>query len=104
MTKRKAITAAMKVDCLIYRYEVTCAECGEQIHIGQEVEWDHVQALVHGGDHTFANLRPIHSECHKAKTARDIAAKANGDRLLGLTKTKPGRKIPSRPFQKRRAA
>lgn len=105
MTKRKAITPAMKIDALLWRFPIVCSWCDEQIHVGHPIEWDHIHALVHGGDHDFTNIRPIHANpCHKEKTASDIAAKAKGDRILGLTCTGPKRKIPSRPFSKRNAA
>lgn len=105
MTKRRTITPAMKIDALLWRFEIKCSWCDEQIHVGHPIQWDHVHALVHGGDHDFTNLRPIHADpCHKEKTAADIAAKAKGDRLLGLTCNGPKRKIPSRPFPKRAKA
>lgn len=101
MTKRQAITPQMKIDALIYRYPIMCDWCDEQIHIGHEIEWDHVQALVHGGDHIFANLRPLHADpCHKEKTAYDIKANAKVKRLRGETCNQPKKKMPSRPFQK----
>jgi len=99
-TKRTAITPDMKIDCLLYRYAVTCAVCGKDIQPGHEIEWDHVHALVHGGPHIFSNLRPLHAECHKAKTARDIAANAKGKRLRGETCNGPKKKIQSRGFDK----
>jgi len=60
MTKRQAITPQMKIDAILWRYEIGCAWCGEQIHVGHPIEWDHAQALIHGGEHCFTNLRPIH--------------------------------------------
>lgn len=100
-TSRPTITADMKIDALLYRYAVTCAICGKDIKPGQAIEWDHVHALVHGGPHVFSNLRPLHEDCHKAKTARDIAANAKVKRLTGQTCNGPVKKIPSRPMAKR---
>lgn len=99
-TPRQAITADMKIDCLLFRYAVTCAICGKEIRPGDEIEWDHVHALVHSGQHVFSNLRPLHADCHKAKTARDVAANAKVKRILGLTCNGPKAKIPARPFAK----
>ncbi len=101
MTKRKAITLAMKIDTLLWRSTILCGVCRNILVPGDNVEFDHIHALVHGGEHNWGNLRPLHAECHKRKSARDVAAKAKGDRLLGLTCNKPKKKIPSRPFPKR---
>ena len=56
-----------------------CAECG-----GPATEVDHKESLAlvwHYGDwdlvlaaHTLDNLQPLCGDCHKAKTARDLAA------------------------------
>jgi 5-methylcytosine-specific restriction endonuclease McrA len=97
-TPRQTITADMKIDCLLYRYAVTCAICGKDLRPGDVIEWDHVAALVHGGQHVFSNLRPLHEDCHKAKTARDVAANAKVKRLLGETCNGPKKKIPARDF------
>lgn len=99
-TKREAITPAMKIDCLLFRYSITCGICGREIGPGTPVEWDHVHALVHGGPHIFTNLRPVHERCHKAKTKADVQAKAKGDRILGLTCNGPKKAIKSRGFDK----
>jgi 5-methylcytosine-specific restriction endonuclease McrA len=100
MTKRQPITPDMKLDCLLYRHSITCGICGAELFPNDKIEWDHVHALVHGGAHVFTNIRPVHVECHKEKTARDIAAKAKGDRLLGLTCNGPKKKIGNRGFDK----
>lgn len=81
-TKREAITPAMKIDCLLFRYSITCGICGREIGPGTPVEWDHVHALVHGGPHIFTNLRPVHERCHKAKTKADVQANAKIKRIL----------------------
>ena len=99
-TPRQTITADMKIECLLFRYAVTCAICGKDIRPGDAIEWDHVAALVHGGQHVFSNIRPLHEACHKIKTARDVAANAKVKRLLGETCNGPKAKIPSRPFPK----
>lgn len=106
----KHVTRKMAMDCLLDRVirqfgtPLLSPADGEPLLPGQPIQFDHIHADVHGGPHEYENLRPIHVAAHKKKTKRDIAAKAKGDRLLGLTCTKPSRKIPSRPFQKRKAA
>ncbi len=102
-TPRQTITADMKIDCLLYRYAVTCAICGKDLRPGDVIEWDHVAALVHGGQHVFSNLRPLHEVCHAEKTKRDVAANAKVKRLLGETCNGPKKKIQSPGFQKRTA-
>lgn len=109
MTKRKAITTAMKVKCLLSRSCVYCTDCNNRILPDDIIEWDHVHALVHGGAHTWGNLRPLHKQCHMHKTVRDIQANAKVKRILADKPSKhpmksSGRKIASRPFQKRNAA
>jgi 5-methylcytosine-specific restriction endonuclease McrA len=100
--KRPDITPAMKIDALLYRYAVTCAICGHDIQPGHAIEWDHVHALVHGGPNVFSNLRPLHAECHKIKSAADVAANAKVKRLTGQTCNRPKAKIRSRGFDKTR--
>ncbi len=107
MTKRLPITPQMKIDCLLSRADIRCIICAEVLLPGVEIEWDHIQALVHQGSHDYWNLRPLHPECHKSKTARDIAANAKVKRIIADKPSKrpmqnSHRKIPSRPFQTRR--
>lgn len=83
-------------------YGMPCGICDEDCLAGQDIQFDHIHADVHGGPHEYQNLRPVHAECHKKKTKQDVQAKAKGDRILGLTKTGPKRKIPARPFSKRK--
>jgi 5-methylcytosine-specific restriction endonuclease McrA len=103
--KRQAITDKMKLNCLLYRHFIPCGICGAELFPSDVIEWDHVHALVHGGPHEYQNLRPMHAECHKKKTARDIAANAKIKRILADKPSRrpmqnSGRKIPSRPFAK----
>jgi 5-methylcytosine-specific restriction enzyme A len=100
MNKRQAITEGMKLDSILYRYAVTCGLCRLELSPGDRIEWDHVHALVHGGAHVFTNIRPVHFECHKEKTARDIAANAKVKRLRGETCQGPKKEIHSRGFDK----
>ncbi len=106
MTKRKAIPARMKIDCLLYRENPTCAICDTRIFAEDEIEWDHIHALVHGGADHYTNIRPLHAECHKIKTKADIQANAKVKRIIADKPSRhpmksSGRKIPSRPWSKR---
>jgi hypothetical protein len=68
----------------------------------EEWDWDHRHGLVHGGEHHYNNIRIIHRECHKRKTARDIKANAKVKRIIAKRdgKPKPKRRIPSRSMGK----
>ncbi len=100
--KRQAITDKMKLECLLYRCTVKCGICGDELYPNDEIEWYHIQALVHSGAHVFTNIRPVHAECHKEKTARDVAANAKVKRLRGETCNAPKRPIQSKGFDKTR--
>lgn len=101
----KPVTRKMAVDCLLHRIimqfgtPLVAVSTGEELLPGMAIEFDHVHADVHGGPHEYENLRPLPTKTHRKKSAKDVAAKAKGDRLLGLTKTKPKAKIAGRGFQ-----
>src|SRR5690348_17156987 len=99
--KRQPITERMKIDALLDMYGIYCIECDGLICPGQPIQWDHRHALVHGGPHDYRNIRPVHVECHKKKTARDIKANAKVKRLRGETCNAPSKPIQSRGFSKR---
>jgi hypothetical protein len=127
MIKRQAITAQMKLDALLFRLatlqglafhnapggigaeiiggiSLVCGICGCYLRPGDKIQWDHIHAVSMDGPHDFRNLRPTHAACNQAKGAKEHRAKCKVDRILGLTCNGPKRKIPSRPFAKRRAA
>lgn len=99
----KPISRQMLIDCLLYRLGMpVCGECKELIRPRQKVEFDHIHADVFDGPHEYQNLRPLHAECHKKKTKRDVQANAKVKRII-KKKTgneKPKRKIASRPWPK----
>ncbi len=101
VTKRQAITPAMKIDCLLHTYNIICRICGAELLPGDRLEWDHIHAISMDGPHDFRNLRPTHAACNRAKGIKEHRASAKVDRLLGLTCNKPKKKIPSRPWAKR---
>lgn len=114
----KPVTRKMAVDCLLWLvqqfYEghraqllhlgdiIFCPICYTAILPEQDIQFDHRHADIFGGPHEYQNLRPVHASCHKKKTAQDIKDNAKIKRILGLTKTKPSKKIPARPFQSRK--
>lgn len=116
--KRPKITERMKIACLLWLAEgatkiegsmfgtytvpaIYCPECDQPILATDVIEWDHRHALVHDGPHHHTNIRPIHYDCHKKKTARDIKANAKVKRIAAGGRKRKGRKMPSRPFPKR---
>ncbi len=107
------VTRKLAVYCLLYRlahasnYDITtgkcvliCKECGLPIEPGQDIQFDHIHADVFDGPNEYQNLRPMHRNCHKRKTKRDITANAKIKRIRGETKQWPKRAIPSKPFPK----
>ena len=109
--KRKPITAAMKLEVLTMLSEWTCYRCHKNFWLG-EMQWDHVQALVDGGEHHPSNLRPVCVGCHRPKSAFEHSRNSKSKRLakarefhdavVAGTATRPKSKIQSRPFQRRK--
>jgi 5-methylcytosine-specific restriction endonuclease McrA len=56
-----------------------CTECKTTWRILPAHEVDHRVPLWAGGQETDANRYAINRDCHKAKTAREAAARARGD-------------------------
>lgn len=117
----KPVTRKMAVDCLLdcistreirevhdprtdhktLIVALICSECEEPLLPGQAIQFDHIHAHVHGGEHSYRNLRPIHYDpCHKKKTKADIQANAKIKRIRGETKQGPKRAIPSKPLSR----
>ncbi len=67
MTKRKAITSAMKIKALLWRYVINCGICHELLDPADTIEWDHIHAISMAGPHEWKNLRPTHAACNQAK-------------------------------------
>lgn len=56
-----------------------CADCRAQGRLRPAHEVDHVLPLWAGGTDDVANLQAINRDCHRAKSAREAAARAKGD-------------------------
>lgn len=114
----KPISRKMAVDCLLYLFVghavenrpdgvfnvahsvfLRCYICKQFVCAEQDIQFDHVHAHIFDGPHEYQNLRPVHTECHKKKTARDIKDNAKIKRLL--KPKKPKRKMKSKGFDKR---
>ena len=98
--KRPAITQAMRWAVLKeYGASVLCTECGDMTLL-EEVQIDHHLALVDGGAHDVANIRPLCPRCHKVKSAREHVANCKAKRLLKKhSSPTPEGSIKSRGFQ-----
>lgn len=97
---RKAITERMKWQALLFWTAHFCPECGGLIDPDTKIEWDHRQALCHDGPHRYENIKPIHADCHKLKSARDHKANCKVKRLIKGPKQRKGPPIRSRGFDK----
>lgn len=91
----------------ILRENPGCYQCGIGFKEGDEIEYDHVLPLALGGTNELSNFRPMHAmPCHLDKTREDVRMIAKAKRLeakrKGIKGGGSGRKIPSRPFPKRR--
>lgn len=88
---RKSLTRNQRAE-LFLEHDGICHLCGCQINAARGEVWEveHVEAREIGGRDDWANLRPAHVACHKAKTASDkkVIAKLNRirNRNLGIKK------------------
>ncbi|TDV43769.1 5-methylcytosine-specific restriction protein A [Pseudomonas graminis] len=61
------------------QYLCRCEECVQLGRVRAATEVDHIVALAQGGTDYPSNLRAIHHDCHKLKTAREAqAARGSG--------------------------
>lgn len=81
------------------RCEGRCGLTGKKLMPGDAYDFDHITALVNGGEHRETNLHVVCRIAHREKTKADVAIKAKVARVrakhLGLHKPKSGRKIAS---------
>ena len=77
-----------------------CHRCTRKIRPGEAFVYEHVHALILGGENRENNIALSCAACGKAKTAEEMAFKAKSDRIkarhLGITA--PKRKLQSRGF------
>ncbi len=86
-------------------YKGHCNKCTCKI-VGKLIpQYDHIIALINGGENRESNLQLICSECHKSKTTLDVAEKSQmyhkRIRAAGIKKrrrTIPGRKFDGTPI------
>ena len=98
--KRKVLTRKRKLELMVEHPR--CFLCGEKLGSLDDTDFDHPVPLEMGGSN---EMLPVHRKpCHQEKTKQDIKNIAKAKRLgkKHRGETKPKKKIPSRPFQKRK--
>lgn len=79
---------------IIDRQSGKCAACSRKLGLaGERVEFDHITALILGGENRESNLRAVCQPCHRVKTGQDVAQKAQDARRKA---TRYGVKAPTR--------
>lgn len=76
-----------------------CHICKQPIQIGEKPQFDHDPALINGGQNRESMIFPVHEDCHREKTARDVAekSKVSRTRQKHVGAVEPKRRIPSPP-------
>lgn len=94
-TDDEAIPARVKLR-IFEKFNGHCACCTNKIIGKLKPAYDHIVALINGGENRESNLQLLCTECHKVKTAGDVAEKsrAYGARLKAVgikakSKSKP---------------
>ena len=100
---------------IFQKFNKRCAVCTLLIVGKLRPEYDHVTALINGGEHRERNIQLLCSACHKVKTKADVAEKSDAYRKQlnaagirksarlegqGFRKAAPQRSA-SRPIEKR---
>lgn len=87
MSKRKQISARMKVDTLLaqvfrqFGKHLLCPLSQIEMLPGDDIEFDHIHCVELDGPHAYQNLRAVHIGAHKKKTKADLRM---------IKKTRPG--------------
>lgn len=103
--KRPAMTKRRRLEVWQAR-EGTCYLCKRKVKATEPWDVEHRIAWALSKDDSLANLEVAHREgCHKAKTAKDIAAITKAKRCAGETgqaarRARNGPQIKSAPFPK----
>lgn len=90
-------------DRIYSRCDGRCCECGVRVVGKIRPAFDHIRALINGGQHRESNLQLLCKQpCHAEKTKRDVAEKSVSyrKRVKHLGFNIPRKKIKSRGFQK----
>ena len=96
----QAIPPRVKVR-IVERQGGKCGTCNRKLGMtGEPIDYDHVLALINGGEHRERNLQALCGLCHGYKTVKDMAVKKKNAsvRKKHLGADKPKRKMPYRKF------
>lgn len=63
------------------RCEERCMGCSRKVGNGLRYAFDHIKALINGGENRESNIQILCEECHKKKTRVDVAEKARVNRI-----------------------
>jgi 5-methylcytosine-specific restriction endonuclease McrA len=96
MTERRAHISRWTWARVMAAYGFACAACREPFSDGARVDIDHIWQRATGGPDAADNYRPLCTDCHSRKSARDANARAKIRRLTGVTGNGPKRKINGR--------
>lgn len=84
------------------RCEGRCGLTGKNLMVGDPYDFDHITALINGGEHRESNLQVVCRVAHREKTKADVKVKAKVARVrqkhLGI---KSGRGFRQHPTLKR---
>lgn len=88
-TDETAAPSRVKARIVLAQEGVCACGCGMKLGAaGEGIEFDHIIALINGGENREANLRALRRPCHAIKTRADVAEKAKVARVrakhLGL--------------------
>ena len=85
----QAVPARVKIR-VFDRYNKRCADCTNEIVGKLRPAYDHIQALINGGQNRESNLQLLCVPCHAVKTKADVAEKSvtarKRGKAIGITK------------------
>ena len=97
-----------RVKARVWKLNPNCVKCGLPTNDStRKPQFDHIVALVNGGENREANIQILCAGCHRVKTWNDVAVKSSTarrlKRRLGLQKrrTIPGRRFDGTPIPAR---
>jgi 5-methylcytosine-specific restriction protein A len=87
-------------DRIFRRCGGVCVECRRPLNEREKPQFDHITALINGGQHAEFNLQTLCGPCHKLKTKADVAEKSDvyQSRAKSLGFFAPKRAIQSQGF------
>jgi 5-methylcytosine-specific restriction protein A len=90
--------APARVKLRVYdRHSGHCASCARKLGVaGEQIEYDHITALILGGENRESNLQALCPGCHRSKTTADVALKSTiaRKRAKALGLAKPRKTLP----------